>query len=73
MRQMVKSGRSGRIAETWQSLTLATRQSQIFGSEGPDGYTATIAGANVVGLYTDASVAKRLATIVVVKRTGIVT
>jgi ribonuclease HI len=35
--------------------------------------TATIAGADIVGLYTDASVAKRLAAIAVVQRTGIVT
>jgi hypothetical protein len=34
---------------------------------------ATIAGADIVGLYTDASAAKRLAAIVVVQRTGIVT
>jgi hypothetical protein len=35
--------------------------------------TATIAGADIVGLYTDASVAKRLAAIAAVQRTGIVT
>jgi hypothetical protein len=35
--------------------------------------TATIAGADIVGLYTDTSVAKRLAAIAVVQRTWIVT
>jgi hypothetical protein len=35
--------------------------------------TATIAGGGTVGLYTDASVAKRLASIAVVQRTGMVT
>jgi ribonuclease HI len=35
--------------------------------------TATIAGVNIVGIYTDASVAKRLAAIAVVQRIGIVT
>jgi hypothetical protein len=35
--------------------------------------TATIAGADIVGLYTDASAAKRLAAVAVVQRTGIVT
>lgn len=35
--------------------------------------TATIAGANIVALYTDASVAKRLAAIAVVQRTGMFT
>jgi hypothetical protein len=35
--------------------------------------TATIAGADIVGLYTDASVAKRLAAIAVVQRIGMVT
>jgi ribonuclease HI len=35
--------------------------------------TATITGADIVGLYTDASVAKRQAAIAVVQRTGIVT
>jgi ribonuclease HI len=34
---------------------------------------ATIAGANILGLYADASVTKRLASIAVVRRTGIVT
>jgi ribonuclease HI len=35
--------------------------------------TATIAGADIVGLYTDTPAAKRLAAITVVQRTGIVT
>jgi hypothetical protein len=35
--------------------------------------TATIAGANILGLYTDASVARRLASIAVVQRIGIAT
>jgi hypothetical protein len=35
--------------------------------------TAAVAGADIVGLYTDASVAKRLAATAVVQRTGIVT
>jgi ribonuclease HI len=35
--------------------------------------TATTAGAHILGLYTDASVAKRLASIAVVQRTGIAT
>jgi hypothetical protein len=35
--------------------------------------TATIAGGGTIGLYTDASVAKRLASIAVVQETGIVT
>jgi ribonuclease HI len=35
--------------------------------------TATITGADIAGLYTDASVAKRLAAVAVVQRTGIVT
>ena len=34
---------------------------------------ATIAGANILGLYADASVTKRLASIAVVQRTGIAT
>ena len=34
---------------------------------------AIIVGANIVGLYADASVTKRLASIVVVRRTGITT
>ena len=36
-------------------------------------YAATIAGANTLGLYADASVTKRLASIAVVRRTGIAT
>jgi hypothetical protein len=36
-------------------------------------YAATIAGANIPGLYADASVTKRLASIAVVRRIGIVT
>jgi hypothetical protein len=35
--------------------------------------TATTSGANILGLYTDASVAKRLASIAVVQRIGIAT
>jgi acetylglutamate synthase len=35
--------------------------------------TATTAGANILGLYTDASVAKRLASIAVAQKTGIAT
>jgi hypothetical protein len=34
---------------------------------------AKIAGANIIGLYADASVTKRLASIAVVRRTGIAT
>jgi hypothetical protein len=35
--------------------------------------TATTAGANILGLYTDVSVAKRLASIAVVQRVGVAT